>query len=115
MSDNEEWGEWQTHDGKGQPVPDGTIVLGNLACGAVREWVVGEGSMTPDGQLSMRPAVRRSSIWEWALPGNDVPAAVAVIRYRIRKPRALLDLIERARELDDAPEGPVRTPARVSS
>jgi hypothetical protein len=31
-----------------------------------------------------------------------------VVQYRIRKPRALLDLIERAKDIDDAPEGPVR-------
>jgi len=48
--------------------------------------------------------------WDWSQ--NPIRR---VIRYRIRKPRALLSMIERAKELDNAPEGPVRAKPRVTA
>lgn len=95
MSD--EWGPWI--DGAIAP-PVGAYVqmevrnkkgLGDLTHEAVVLGLIGD-------DLDISPLLPFGSAWE-------------LDRYRIRKPRALLDMIERARELDDAPEGPVRTPA----
>jgi hypothetical protein len=95
---SEEWGPWVEHDGKGCPP------------GVVGQWVQCEGYVggtrhieVSEGQVvtSTHPA------WSVILPWGP-----AIIRYRVRKPRALLDLIERARELDDAPQGPVRVPGK---
>ncbi len=57
------------------------------------------------------------SSWHWALISHDSNGVIydPIIRYRIRKPRALLNLIERAKELDDAPEGPLRVKPRVNA
>ncbi len=99
---DEQWGPWIEHDGKGCPCrgafchitfqrPVRSLNPSALRWGAQvgpSEWV---GVTNPtDGDGS----------WDWSSNYNPV------IRYRIRKPRALLDLIERARELDNAPEGP---------
>jgi len=41
------------------------------------------------------------------------PVSDEIATFRIRKPRALLSMIERAKELDNAPEGPVRVKPQV--
>ncbi len=101
---SEEWGPWIEHDGGGCPVVAGTYVRA-ICCFIYSEWVW-EGHTGPE-----------HAAWEWSRMGEPSPhdpkmIAARVIRYRIRKPRALLDLIERARELDDAPQGPVRVPGK---
>ena len=100
---SEEWGPWIEHDGKGCP-----------CVGQYAHWVYDRPALCeknprailqPGGMTCVGYASGGKS-WFWD------PAMRRVIRYRIRKPRALLDLIERARELDDAPEGPIRAPAK---
>lgn len=89
----EEWGPLIKHDGKDCPVTGLFCEVhgarGAIACGIVYD---------TGGQCSL---------WVWGrlclfcLPFR-------IVAYRIRKPRALLDMIERAHDIDDAPEGPVR-------
>lgn len=90
---DETWGPWIEHDGKG--------------CPCLGEYINGEYG---DGFLITGVAGSQGGgAWIWS--GEKAPWT-HLARYRIRKPRALLDMIERARELDDAPEGPVRAPAK---
>ncbi len=93
---SEEWGPWIEHDGGPRPVPRGTFCHAVFATGSHLIGPVGVGyngeGVTPDGK-------------PWGWPSR-------IIRYRVRKPRALLDLIKRARELDDAPQGHVRVPGK---
>ncbi len=90
---SEEWGPVIQHDGKGCPLSAGTIIH------SFGEW--------PDGRPEefVGPVNPKWAGWDWSNGSR-------IIRYRIRKPRALLDMIERARELDDAPQGPVRVPGK---
>ncbi len=100
----DEGGPWTEHDGKGCPCVGSYVHVlrraGRDAFGVAgedcRNWGVDPHS--------------KGSAWVWS---NDIMSFSEVIRYRIRRPRALLDLIERARELDDAPEGPVRVKPMV--
>ena len=90
----EEWGPLIKHDGKDCPVTGMFCEVhdaqGNKECGLITETTA-----TP------------CTLWVWArLCLFCMPHRI--VAYRIRKPRALLDLIERARDIDDAPEGPVR-------
>jgi hypothetical protein len=87
---DEQWGPWIEHDGKGCPCV-GQFVH-RIHC---------------RGDVNIGVVMRGGRSWTWA------PGYTRVLRYRIRKPRALLDLIERARELDDAPEGPEPSPRQV--
>ncbi len=105
MSD--EWGPWIEHDGKGCPVR-GQWVQRETRSGCISE---GRAEMQCVSAKTNEPRPynpRNPSRWVWGAvqPQNEI------IRYRIRKPRALLDLIERVRELDDAPQGPVRVPGK---
>ncbi len=97
---SEEWGEWQMHDGKGCPCR-GAMVESEERCGLKAVHIAG----------GINPGAAWSH-WDWA---SCFSRSRQIIRYRIRKPRALLNLIERAKELDDAPEGPVRVKPRVNA
>ncbi len=94
---DEEWGPWIEHDGKGCPC-FGQYIQIELS---------GEPVTVPPYYRMLAPRIAEgvvphgSIVGAWSAVGWPL-----VIRYRIRKPRALLDMIERARELDDAPEGP---------
>jgi hypothetical protein len=89
MTDKEDWGPWQVHDGKGCPVPLGTIIQMEAvsASGAKERLIV---------------VVRNSAMRLWVNPNVH---GFSIIRYRIRKPRALMDLIELVENLP-APVGP---------
>ena len=84
-----EWGEWQFHDGMG--------------CPCVGMWthrVYGMAGLDPqDGTIKSEkigiPRNPKSRSWIWT------DGYCRVIRYRIRRPRALLDMIERAASLPD--------------
>lgn len=93
MSDREEWGPWIKHDGKG--------------CPCVGMWVRMEGyNMRTNGPVVIREKiVEDSPSWNWKMAsghagrirlrnGRMVRSVAAVIRYRIRKPRALIQLRE---------------------
>lgn len=92
----DEWGPWQTHDGKGCPVQVGTWVRGVDRIGIDETWRVG----FYGGQYCWDEGW---NCWLW----QSHPRPVDIIRYRIRKPRALLQLIDMVtnlpvRESEDA-------------
>lgn len=96
----DEWSPWVEHDGRGCPVV-------GLFC-----HVIGEGARGEHHEVQM--IVRDHPCWDWSnfgKPGSDRGRCgvwAKVTRYRIRKPRALLDLIEMAESLS-APQ-PQRLP-----
>lgn len=71
----EEWGPWIEHDGKGCPCVGFYIQ-------ATSEWK--EHLFGTEGLVRFEGAE-----WDW----SNFPMARKLIRYRIRKPRALRDLI----------------------
>lgn len=79
MSD--EWGPWIEHDGRGCPVPTGTVVQGVGRDGSVEVWAAGMVAIHPNG---LRDG------WSWR--GSHFEHPLDVMRYRIRKPRGLLIL-----------------------
>ena len=87
----EEWGPWVEHDGTGCPVPIGTWVQV-----AGKHGGVDEGRVTQASFDESRSQWFKRYVGEWDY----------IIRYRIRKPRALEQLREIARnperELEDA-------------
>ncbi len=101
---DEEWGPWIEHDGKGCPCA-GAFVESEDRSGNVQRHIADMAAFRASNDgiwLIKHDLTFLPSAWVW----GEVPARFEIIRYRIRKPRALLDLIERARSLDDAPEGP---------
>ena len=89
MSDDVEWGPWVEHDGQGCPLPEGTVIEGRyeLNVGHFVQWV--------------HPIPRRTPSWDWRNWGRpysatDPSRVMALRRYRIRRPRALLGLIDLA-------------------
>lgn len=98
MSDREEWGPWVEHDGMTRPVPKGTYVSVYLRSGAVVEAITGRNGVMPDGTL-VRGYVGDAWLWG-SIPGME---AAEVVRYRVRKPRALQQLREMIENLP-APE-----------
>lgn len=76
MSNDEhhKWGPWIDHDGKGCPVPKGTV------CQVV--WV--------DGDYIIEP-IKGSFAWWWASLDRDgwSNGFIPITRYRIRKPRGM--------------------------
>lgn len=76
--DSEEWTDWQDHTGGPCPVPTHFLVEIRLR----------------KGLPETRPPVDLASRWVWPWGGGDMATDVGdIIRYRIRKPRALRDLI----------------------
>jgi hypothetical protein len=76
---SEEWGPWIEHDGKGCPVPGRAFVD-----------VIYRDGRSHAGRMNQ--AVVSAPNWIWPKQ-NGLEFASDVIRYRIRKPRALQDLI----------------------
>jgi hypothetical protein len=93
---SEEWGPWVEHDGKG--------------CPCVGMWVHRVFLDNSERNGILVPQSWMMS-WHWKSLDRDgwsmtprQTRAIPVTRYRIRKPRALLDMIERAAELDRVKE-----------
>lgn len=94
IEQQDEWTDWFEHDGKGCPdlVKEGMQIMaidrgGKLHQGEIFEWVKN----------------RPNWVWPkaWCLdPEKDI------IRYRIRKPRALLDLIQMIADLPEPTTAP---------
>lgn len=81
-----DWGPWVLHDGKGCPCV-GMHILGQYDEGRIVEAAVVRGN---------------PQAWDWSVePGKYHK----VIRYRIRRPRALLELIQMIADLP----APVKT------
>ena len=88
----EEWGPWIEHDGNGCPCPGKWIhfVIGEANDGSDPECDGGvwEGYVFPLSETEGMCIARCGAGWTW----DD--GYFPIIRYRIRKPRALRDLIE---------------------
>ncbi len=85
----DEWGPWIEHDGKGTP---SEIKIG--------DYVEVESEDNETGELVRAAAVvewlhLEPHSWTWGASTHDT------LRYRIRKPRALLDLIRMVEELPE--------------
>lgn len=93
---DEEWGPWIEHDGKGFPVPVGTVVKVQGSVGNVAIQVINiANSDLQAGYLTE---------WHWAFwPSFMFLLHEHIIRYRIRKPRGMA-ILEDLLEQIDAPE-----------
>lgn len=107
---DETWGPWIEHDGNGMPFE----VVGRVILVLAEYHTGGYCEEVGCPRQTDHPVY---GAWDHRNFGKRIPgtneAYARVIRYRVQKPRALLDLIERARSLDDAPQGPVRIAPRV--
>lgn len=81
MSDAAEWGPWIEHDGK--PAPD--------AQGRYCNVIASDGRDECGIVQCAIPQIGYKSMWLWDTLG---PREAWVCRYRIRRPKALRDLIE---------------------
>lgn len=99
----EEWGPWIDHDGKGCPCVGEYVQAVELSL--IR------GECTFEAVAGMRGGFS----WDWQWASKPVPGigslASRIIRYRIRKPRALLNLIEMVENLPANPVVPGNAPA----
>ncbi len=102
--EDEEWGPWIEHDGKGCPVR-GMYAQWVWDNGRLREGVAGVSLVSRrDGRVIGSARGYGPNTWIWSSrPVNRT------IRYRIRKPRGML-ILERLVASLDAPEGPIRAP-----
>lgn len=82
MSD--EWGPWIEHDGQGCPCPGEYCQM--VFEGPVGVFEKGEGVASTGGYSW------DWSLFNWQVPGGGIVARI--LRYRIRKPRALRQLRE---------------------
>lgn len=102
MSDKEEWGPWIEHDGKGMPAE----VVGRVILVFAEDHRGGTMEEMGCPRNFWHPIY---GAWDHQNYGKRIPgtnqAYARVIRYRIRKPRALMDLIELVENLP-APVGP---------
>lgn len=108
MSEDADWGPWVEHDGIDLPVPNGVYLQARQANGHVVEGIADHSEFT-DGDCNM---------WCWADCDRFGFWNDRAISYRIRKPRALRELIDLAASPCVpppviGPEGPVRDPAGV--
>ena len=79
MSDDTEWGPWIEHDGRGCPVAKGTFVK----------------TLQEDGESYEAPASGETfTRWTWSFCDMFGEPGLKIIRYRIRRPKALQQLIQ---------------------
>lgn len=108
MSDDAEWTDWIEHDGKGFPVAIGTLV--HRKFDEKIDLYEGE-PCTPTDEIIERLSESELDAWLWVLPRwHPIGEVARVIRYRIRKPRALRDLIKLVETLP----APVQIPEGVA-
>ena len=95
MSDDRDWGPWVEHDG--QPAPQLMGIFGEV--------------LTADGRCktgvfrnTLAPPPLTFSLFVWGSLGHH-KYPYRIIRYRIRRPRALMELIDTVENLP--------SPARV--
>ncbi|ATG47612.1 hypothetical protein CEW89_08505 [Celeribacter ethanolicus] len=101
---SEEWGPWIEHDGTPRPELLGCYMAVVSLSGREEEGIQNACDAPPPGMCC-------AFVWA-SLP--DWRVGDAIVRYRIRKPRALLDLIEMVEALP-APSRPVSRPVEVVS
>lgn len=95
----DEWGPWIEHDGRGFPIPLGTLV--HRVFDAPIDLILGS-EITPTNEIIEPLRASELQSWLWVLPRYHPVGMVArVVRYRIRKPRgvAVLESL-----LSDLPE-----------
>lgn len=91
---SEEWGPWIDHDGKGCPIAKGTPGEGELRDGRVVFFRALCGSTR--GGPDVVACYREGSAWVW---GSSLLTSDEVVRYRIRRPKALQQLIQMVENL----------------
>lgn len=96
MSHKEEWGPWIEHDGRGCPVPKGTLGEAELRDRRVVFFMAQCG--TTNGGPGTKSQIAGSA-WSWGSSGPDYEEC-EVVRYRIRKPRGLTILENAMREIE---------------
>lgn len=86
---DEEWGPWIEHDGRGCPCV-GMWVECVIRDGRQYECRAGRTTLnaSDNSPIPYRPGA--PSRWVWA----EVPSGRQIIRYRIRRPKAMRDLID---------------------
>ncbi len=105
MNGDAEWGPWVEHDGKGCPVAAGTLVEALVV-----------GFWTETGRRDSSSGLHHLGAWRALVDDDgdpwffDRPGTVEVRLYRVRKPRALLDLIDLVENLP----APARQPSEVA-
>lgn len=100
MSD-EEWGPWIVHDGTGCPLKPGQFVHVEYYRAQYVGPILPGHETDPRGwTCEFCEGTGYGDSWIWDSPGPFRP----VIRYRIRKPRGLLILEERLRNLPQPEE-----------
>lgn len=85
----EEWGPWIEHHGKGRPVPHGTYLH-----------VITKSGFEEIGRLRYEGDGATYFEWEAVLRAFN-SSDLCIIRYRIRKPRALQQLREIAENVKE--------------
>lgn len=84
---SEQWGPWIEHDGMGCPLKSPSWCQVEFA----------------DGELVTHYITRMSWMWFWPCCDARGRSDCKIIRYRIRKPRALSQLQQMIRELEGEP------------
>jgi hypothetical protein len=89
---SEEWGPWIEHDGKG--------------CPCVGQWAQVVGQYPAQKVVQVEGIVRRTVAWDWSNWGKRTAYGIEgkVLRYRIRKPRALIELRDMIADLPNPAE-----------
>ncbi len=93
MSDQEEWGPWIDHDGNPAPNLQGLYMRVRTYNGRDEEGCMRATETPPDDMFCA---------WVW----SSIPREFwghRIIRYRIRKPRAISQLQEMIREMEGEP------------
>lgn len=85
----EEWGPWIEHDGSGCPCPNGTFIQAVL---------MGRSGLTQTVETKVKGAGAKISCW--TMKSRFGPMR-QVIRYRIRRPRAMKQFDEILRKVGD--------------
>jgi hypothetical protein len=81
-SSSGEWGPWIKHDGRSVPLPDGTVCW--VECAARVAGVVTVSAEVPAG----------GNCWIWDSIILEAYIPLRIVRYRIRRPDALRELID---------------------
>lgn len=92
MPNEDQWGPWIEHDGKGCPVPNGILA-------EITEVAIADGADFKKGDKRQGVVVVRPTLsWDW-----DLAITCIITRYRIRKPRGMTVLEAILREVENCP------------
>lgn len=100
---DDQWGPWIEHDGKGFPAPVGTMVWRVFDEPVSRLRGV---NITPTQEIIEPLEARELESWLWAMPrGFYVEIIARVVKYRIRQYRSLELLKRIAEQPQPVPKG----------